>query len=80
MSNVQERLINCFGTVFPDLSRDEIPLASSTSVASWDSLATVTLVSIIEEEFGMVITPEDYEYMVSFELVRECLRDKTIDA
>ncbi len=80
MSNVLERLINCFGIVFPDLSRDEIPRASSASVASWDSLATVTLISVIEEEFGEAIAPEDYEYMLSFELVRECLKDKTINA
>jgi len=80
MSDVQERLIDCFGTVFPDLSCDEIPHASSTSVATWDSLATVTLVSVVEEEFGVAITPEDYDYMVSFELVRECLKDKIINA
>jgi len=80
MFSFQERLIDCFGTVFPDLSREEIPRAGITSVAAWDSLATVTLVSVVEEEFGVAITPEDYDYMVSFELVRECLKDKNIDA
>jgi acyl carrier protein len=80
MSNLQERLVSCFSSVFPNLSFDEIPRASTASVANWDSLATVTLVSVIEEEFGVMITPEEYEYVVSFELVRECLESKTANA
>ena len=80
MSNIQERLINCFGTVFPSLSPDEIPRAADTSVAEWDSLATVTLVSVIEEEFGVTIMPEDYERMTSFAAVRRCLEEKSVDA
>lgn len=80
MSDIQERLINCFSTVFPDLSRDEILRASNSSVATWDSLATVTLVSVVEEEFGVAILPEDYDYMISFQLVSECLKDKITNA
>ena len=80
MSNTQERLINCFSIVFPNLSTEEILRASTASVATWDSLATVTLVSVIEEEFGLTITPGEYEYLVSFELVRECLEGKTANA
>lgn len=80
MSEIEERLINCFSVVFPDLNRDEIPRASSSSVASWDSLSTVTLVSVVEEEFAVTIEPEDYDYMASFQLVRECLKDKIVNA
>lgn len=80
MSDTEERLINCFSIVFPNLSPDELRRASNTSVATWDSLATVTLVSVIEEEFGVPIMPEEYEYMISFELVRECLKEKAANA
>lgn len=80
MSNEEERLTECFRSVFPDLSSDEIPRASSASVATWDSLATVTLVSLIEEEFGVTISPDEYEYLVSFDLARECLKSKTVNA
>ena len=80
MTNLDERLINCFSAIFPNLSSDEILRCSSTSVATWDSLATVTLVSLIEEEFGVTISPEEYEYIVSFDLVNECLRNKTVNA
>jgi acyl carrier protein len=74
MPEIQERLQSCFATVFPGLSAAEIPRASHTSVANWDSLATVTLVSVIEEEFSISIPPEDFEYMISFELVMDCLK------
>lgn len=79
MRNV-ERLQKCFAAVFPGLSSDEILRASSASIATWDSLATVTLVSVIEEEFGITIAPEEYEYMISFDLVSECLESKTVNA
>jgi acyl carrier protein len=80
MSNEEERLQECFRTVFPNLSSAEILSASSASVATWDSLATVTLVSLIEEEFGVTIAPDEYEYIVSFDLTRECLKSKTVNA
>jgi acyl carrier protein len=79
MPNV-ERLQKCFGVVFPNLGPDEILRASSASVATWDSLATVTLVSVIEEEFGVTISPDEYEYMISFDLVSQCLESKTVNA
>lgn len=80
MSNNQERLIECFRIVFPNLKTDEILRASTTSVADWDSLATVTLISVIEEEFDITIMPEEYDEMVSFELVSDCLEGKTANA
>jgi len=80
MPSIEERLANCFQTVFPDLSPEEIPRASSASVATWDSLATVTLVAVIEEEFGITIVPEEYEYMVSFDLASQCLESKAVNA
>ena len=77
MPDIQQRLIDCFSVVFPDLGADEIPRASSASVAAWDSLATVTLVSVVEEEFGVTVSAEEYEQFIFFELVRECLEGKT---
>jgi acyl carrier protein len=74
MIDVQERLIQCFEGVFPGLSRDEILRASPASVGAWDSVATVTLVGVIEEEFGASVAPEDIENFVSFELVLDYLR------
>lgn len=79
MPELEERLAGCFAVVFPDLRAGEIPRASHTSVANWDSLATVTLVSVIEEEFNLPIPAEDFESMISFELVLDCLRRRTVN-
>jgi len=77
---MEERLKECFTAVFPNLTSDEILRSSTASVATWDSLATVTLISVIEEEFGVTIAPEEYEYIVSFDLVNQCLQSKTVNA
>ena len=80
MPDTKERLKACFSVVFPSLSADEIVRCSSASVANWDSLATVTLVSVIEEEFGITIPPDEYEFMISFDLVSQCIESKTVNA
>jgi len=79
MPELQTRLASCFAAVFPTLDESEIQRASHTSVANWDSLATVTLVSVVEEEFGVSIPPEDFEYMISFDLVLDCLKRRTVN-
>ena len=67
MNDTQERLIRCFSTVFPGLSRNEILQASSASTPGWDSLAMVTLLAVIEEEFGVQFPPHELEALVSFD-------------
>jgi acyl carrier protein len=69
MNDLRERLIKCFAAVLPQLTAEEIPLAAPTRVEGWDSLATITLVSVIEEEFAIQIDPEDIEHLASFDLV-----------
>jgi acyl carrier protein len=69
MSDIQERVSRCFSNVFPDLPAKEIPRASMAALADWDSLAHVTLLSSIAEEFGQVFEIEDYEGLVSYPLV-----------
>jgi acyl carrier protein len=68
------RLGRCFAAVFPDLGPAEIPRASLTSVATWDSLASITLLSVLEEEFGVQIDPGEFAELVSFELILDYLR------
>ena len=51
MSDSRVRLINCFSTVFPELTQAEIVRAHSQEVG--DSLSWITLLSVIQEEFGV---------------------------
>ena len=60
------RLARCFSALFPELTMDEIPRASPASVGAWDSLATINLIALIEEEFGIEIPPDALERMGSY--------------
>jgi acyl carrier protein len=74
MDRDEQRLSNCFGAVFPDLSERDIPKASTKSVGAWDSVATITLVSVIEEEFGLRFSPEQLDRFTSYESILRQLR------
>lgn len=52
MNEIYERL----NTVFADVFDEDITVTASTTaddIADWDSLTHITLISAIEEEFGM---------------------------
>jgi acyl carrier protein len=76
MSEIHEKLTRCFANVFPNLPRDEIPRASTTSLAAWDSLAHVTLLSAVAEEFGQEFELDDYEALVSYSLIVDHLENR----
>jgi acyl carrier protein len=76
VGGIKEKVIRCFSSVFPDLSEEEIYRASTTSLASWDSVAHVTLLSTISEEFEQSFEFEDFEELVSYSLIVEHLEEK----
>jgi acyl carrier protein len=67
-------LDRCFAAVFPELADDEIPAASVDSVSEWDSLASLTLIALLEEEFGAQISELDLPELRSYADVRDYLR------
>ena len=67
MPDKQERLIHCFQAVFPGLSEADAVRASTSRLAKWDSLATVTLAAAVEEEFDIQLDAQEIEQMNSFE-------------
>jgi acyl carrier protein len=69
-------LIKCFSAVFPELSEKDIREASLTSVPGWDSVATINLLAVIEEEFSIEIDPQDLGHLVSFKLILDYLRNQ----
>lgn len=74
MNDLRNRLLDCFVLVFPGLKSQEASSASMGSLASWDSLAGVTLLAVVEEEFGVSILPDDLVQLSSFELILDYLR------
>lgn len=76
MNSIAQRVAVCFTNIFPDLRAEDIPRASSASVASWDSVAQVTLLSSIAEEFGVELEMSDFEELVSYALIVDYLEQK----
>lgn len=76
MHDTRNRLIRCFAAVFPELGQAELRRASTSSVGSWDSLAAITLVSLIEEEFTIQIHPQELAELTSFDLVLDFLEQR----
>ena len=61
----------------PDIRPEEIPAASTTTLPGCgDSVAHVTLLSAISEEFGIDFEVEDFEELVSYSLIVDYLEKK----
>jgi acyl carrier protein len=71
-----QTLMGCFEKVFPDLPRSAIPSAAHTNLPGWDSLAQVTLLSLVGEEFALDIDFEEMEGATSFAALLELVRAK----
>jgi acyl carrier protein len=69
MDNVEQRLRNVFATVFPDLPANRINSASQDSVETWDSVAAITLMNLIEEEFAIEMDFDQVADLTSFESI-----------
>jgi len=74
MDNVQNRLTNCFETVFPDLPVNEIAQSSQSALSAWDSIAVITLVNVIEEEFGFQVDFDRLPELDSFDRILSYVR------
>jgi acyl carrier protein len=66
MDETHERLTKCFEVVFPDLPPAAIAGASTATLETWDSVAAITLMNVIEDEFRLEIDLDDLENLDSF--------------
>jgi acyl carrier protein len=78
MDEMEGRLARCFSSVFPELTPEQIRGASIDSVPAWDSLAAVTLVAVLQEEFGLQINLIDLPELVSFAAVQNYVRKNIV--
>ena len=75
-----DRLVDCFAQVFPGLNRQDIPAATQSNVAAWDSIAQVTLLSLIGEAFAIDLDFEEFEGADSFAAVLKVVSSRTANA
>ena len=74
MDDLEGRLVRCFSSVFSGLTPKQIHAASVESVAAWDSLAAVTLIAVLQQEFGIPINLMDLPELGSFHAVENYVR------
>lgn len=70
MNNLDARLAKCFVAVFPALKPEDAPRASVSTLQHWDSVASVTLFTLIEEEFGVTLDMDALDEFSSFQNIR----------
>ena len=75
MSELEKRLVRCFASVFYWLTPEEIYKLDADSSESWDSLSTVTMATVIQEEFGTEIDAHVLVSLSSFESFRRYLSE-----
>ena len=75
MDNTRTRLERCFALTFPRLDPSQCATASADTMADWDSVAQITLLTVIGEEFGIEIDFEEFEGATSFEEFARRLSD-----
>ena len=70
------RLIRCFASIFDGLTADQIRTISVETQPNWDSLASVTLAAVLEEEFNIQVDPFDMPQLASFSAVKVYITSK----
>ena len=73
-ADLESRLRQSFQAVFPDVG--DATTASPTTVGAWDSVATITLLAVLEEEFGVMLTLEDLGDVPSYQTTLAALQTR----
>ena len=76
MTNLDHRLISVFHNAFPEIPKDKLQQTTQQNTQSWDSVAAITLMNLIEEEFDIQLEFDDLADLTSFELVKNYLASK----
>lgn len=79
MHDVRQRLAKCFSAVFPELSPEDLRKTSDYPGIDWDSLSAVTLLAVVQEEFGIDLELHDMEsasFAGILERVSEAIQNK----
>jgi acyl carrier protein len=75
MNEIREKLARCFSATFPQMDPGQYAAASAENTGAWDSVAQVTLLALIGEQFGIEIDFEEFEGATSFEALADRIRE-----
>lgn len=77
MTELDNRLIRCISSIFPYLTDEDVRELDVTYLMGTDSLAAVTLVALIDDEFDVILDAETLVKLGSFHAIRQYLSEKT---
>jgi acyl carrier protein len=66
-----DRLKRCFSLTFPAATANQIETDRVDEMPGWDSLRGVTLLAVLDEEFGLQLDIEELLALGSYEKIRE---------
>ena len=75
-TRIRKRLIRCFREFFGDTLPDDVSEAKSENVAGWDSMATWTLLMLVEEQFEIKIGLDQIPKLTSFAAFENHIQSK----
>ena len=78
MNDDDDRLMRCFASAFPSATRDEIRTAKFVAMTGWDSLRGVTLLAVLDEEFGVQLDLPELLDLETFDSVKLYLLQRGI--
>jgi acyl carrier protein len=73
VNNGEDRLMHCFATVFPAATWDEIKGSKFEALPGWDSLQGVTLLAVLDDEFGLQLDLTEFLELETFDGVERHL-------
>jgi acyl carrier protein len=76
MPELDVRLSALFRAAFPSLHENNVRGATRDSVAKWDSVAAMTLLALVEEEFDLQFELEEAAEWTSYADVRDALEKR----
>jgi len=77
MTDIEPRVLRCFQNVFPGVGSARLSQATLETLPEWDSVAHVTLLSALAEEFQIELDEEWFESLTSYQTVLELVRTHT---
>jgi len=71
VNDVGERLARCFLSALPKLTMDNVRDTNVTALSDVDSWASVTLIAVIDEEFGINLSLDQLWELGTFQAIEQ---------
>jgi hypothetical protein len=75
VDELEKRLVRCFRAAFPRYNGN-LELLEPSATTDWDSLASVTLLTLIQDEFNVEVAQDDLNALRSFQSTEVFLRKR----